>query len=233
MPSLIDSATSILVASEARARSSGNDIANASTSGYKQEVAFSEVLEAGFNNRPFDGFVSDFSQGQLVETNKPLDLAIFGPALLSLRDDDRIVFSRGGQFSLGENGLLENPAGQILQDALGGDLVIGAEEVEFLADGTVLENGLPTGAVALVEAVDPQQIKALGGSVFAADLGAMLPATQSALRQGYIEKSNVVLSDEMITMMTAVRQAETGARVTQFYDQLMGQAISTFSRGSR
>jgi len=32
----------------------------------------------------------------------------------------------------------------------------------------------------------------------------------------------------MMTMMTAMRQAETGQRIVQSYDELMGQAITSF-----
>jgi flagellar basal-body rod protein FlgG len=48
-----------------------------------------------------------------------------------------------------------------------------------------------------------------------------------------IEASNVSLGDEMVAMMTALRQAESGARLAQLYDDLMGRAITTLGESKR
>jgi flagellar basal-body rod protein FlgG len=61
----------------------------------------------------------------------------------------------------------------------------------------------------------------------------MEEATSVRLRQGMVEGSNVSLGSEMVTMMTAVREAESGARLLQVYDDLIGRAITTFGQGVR
>ncbi len=48
-----------------------------------------------------------------------------------------------------------------------------------------------------------------------------------------LESSNVSLGDEMIGMMGALRSADTGARLVQVYDDLMGKAISAFGQSAR
>ena len=48
-----------------------------------------------------------------------------------------------------------------------------------------------------------------------------------------LESSNVVLSDEMVALMANTRQAEGGAQLVRLYDQLIGQAITTFARAGR
>jgi flagellar basal body rod protein FlgG len=177
--------------------------------------------------------VTDFAQGQLNETGKPLDLAIFGPGLFKLRDGDRYVYSRGGSFIRGENGALKDAAGRVLQQAGGGDVSISADAFELLGDGTILENGLPTSQVGLFQASDNAALAANGGSVFSAADGAMEEAGSSTIRQGFLESSNVAMSDEVVSMMDLTRQAEGGARLVQLYDQLLGQAVSTFSGSSK
>jgi flagellar basal-body rod protein FlgG len=48
-----------------------------------------------------------------------------------------------------------------------------------------------------------------------------------------VEASNVSLGDEMVGMMQALRQAESGARLVQVYDDLMGRAITSFGQSGR
>jgi flagellar basal-body rod protein FlgG len=42
-----------------------------------------------------------------------------------------------------------------------------------------------------------------------------------------VEASNVNLAEEMVSMMEVMRQAETGARLVQTYDDLMGKVVQT------
>lgn len=234
MPDLIESARSILVSSERRAQSSAQDIANSSTPGYKQQASFAQIL--GTDNRqdlPETRFVGQFTQGQLAHTGGELDLALVGPGLFQVRDGESLVYTRGGGFVRGPAGVLADAQGRVLQQAGGGDLVVGDGAIEFLSDGAVLSDELPTGQVGVFEIDEPAAIEALGGSLYRAPPGEMMQATRSSLRQGYLESSNVVLSDELVSLMTASRQAESGARIAQVYDQLIGQAITTFGRGAQ
>jgi flagellar basal-body rod protein FlgG len=48
-----------------------------------------------------------------------------------------------------------------------------------------------------------------------------------------IENSNVSVGDEMVTMMTALRQSEGGARLVQVYDDLLGRALSTLGQSGK
>jgi flagellar basal-body rod protein FlgF len=236
MSGLIDSASAILLSSEKRLEASAQNVANATTSGFKRQVGFSQALDNAESQigMPIETqFVTDYVQGKLNSTGNPLDLAIHGPGLLMLRDGESHVYSRGGTFAKGENDTLIDALGRVLQQAGGGDLAVKGDAFEVLEDGTLLKDGLPTARMALLEASDPAALKALGGSSFAADPAAMTDAGNSIVRQGFLEASNVVLSDEMVAMMATVRQAEGGARLVQFYDQMIGQAITTFTRSGR
>lgn len=236
MPDLIESARAILVSSEARVRASAQDIANSSTPAYKQQIVFTEML--GRNDGPSEAVptersIAQLAQGALKHTARELDLALLGPGLLQLRDGETVVYSRGGSFVRGADGVLADAQGRVLQQAGGGDLVAGGDELEILADGTVLTDGLPVGIIGLFETAGASRIEALGGSLFRAAPGTMTEAAGSSVRQGFLERANVVLSDELVSLMTAARQAESGARIAQVYDQLIGQAITTFGGGAR
>lgn len=236
MPGLVDSAAAILASAERRLEASAQNVANASTSGFKRQVNFAEMLSSADNADsllPTQKTYVDFTQGRLAETGNLFDLAISGPGLLRLREGEAYAYARGGSFTLNEDGLLADASGRVLQQAGGGDLALAGTSFGVLADGTVLEDGLPTGRIGLYEASDPAALSAMGGATFTAAEPAMAEAETSQIRQGFLEKSNVTMSDEMVAMMASLRQAESGGRVMQFYDELIGQAITTFSRSGR
>lgn len=230
---LLETAAASLAGGEQRLNTLARNISNASTPGYKREVAYSEVADLGLNQSssliaPEVRTASLMSQGVLVETGNPLDIAINGSGLLLLRDGGRFTLSRGGRFAPGPHGTLIDALGRALQNIGGGDLWVSGGALEILPDGTVLEDGAPVGAISLYE---PSGI--LPGTKFGDDQLAMLAEAEgSELLQGMTEKSNVVLSDEMVGLMQNQRQVESSAQLVRAYDQLMSQAISTFSRSS-
>ena len=144
-----------------------------------------------------------------------------------LRDGNHFVLSRGGQFGIGTDGILVDAMGRALQQAGGGDLQLSDGNVQILTDGTVLQDDVPVGAVGLYDA--PQFDSSM--RLTEQQIGDLTETENSELKQGMVEKSNVVLSDEMIGMIRNQRQVESGAQLVRAYDQLMSQAISTFSRG--
>jgi flagellar basal-body rod protein FlgG len=237
MSGLIESATAILSASERRLETVASNVTNISTPGFKRQLSFADLLPGTTDGR---GIVispqarSDLAQGRLSETGNPLDLAISGPGFFRLRAGDAIVYSRQGQFRVAEDGLVVSPQGHVLQLAGGGDLVLGdPHAVRILPDGTVLDGERPLGRIGLFAPAGEAQFQPLAGSLFSlADDGAD-EVEGSQIRQRMVEASNVTLGDEMVTMMGTLRQAESGARIIQLYDELMGRAITTFGQGGR
>ncbi|WCM29993.1 hypothetical protein NDN01_25485 [Sphingomonas sp. QA11] len=76
-------------------------------------------------------------------------------------------------------------------------------------------------------------IEAIDGSLFRLGTGEAEEVADPLVRQGMTEASNVSVGDEMVTMMAALRQAESGARLVQTYDDLLGRAITTFGQSGR
>lgn len=138
----------------------GNNIANVNTVGFKGsrvtfQEGFAQVLanatastwEKGGRNPSQVGSGSTvasidprFSQGALEATGQPLDLAIQGDSLFALRDGERNVFSRAGNFQIDSAGqIVLGGTGAVLQgmiaDASGnlsggiGDLVLNLDSV--------------------------------------------------------------------------------------------------------
>jgi len=103
----------------------GNNIANASTVGFKQsraefaDVYASSVVGGGSNAIGNGVRVSDvsqqFSQGNISFTENALDLAINGGGFFVLSDQGSQVFTRAGQFGVDDTGYITTNDGARLQ----------------------------------------------------------------------------------------------------------------------
>ncbi|MET0183125.1 MAG: flagellar hook basal-body protein [Caulobacterales bacterium] len=223
----------MMSASQQRLDVAAQNISNTTTPGYKKHASFQERLrDVDFLDaaQRAGRTQTDFSQGSLRLTGSPLDLAISGGGLFRVRGENSIYLSRNGQFSLAEDGRVVNAQGFSLQTADGEDLILKDLNVEILPDGTVLEDDVPIARIGLVQASEPDALTAITGTLFSADGPALEETGDPIIRQGMLESANIEMADEMVGMMSALRQAEIGARVVQSYDTLIGQAISTFGR---
>ena len=229
---LLETAAATLIGGERRIEISSRNVTNVNSPGFKREIAFTELLadRAAQVDRPDVRPHTDVfrlaTQGALIESGSPWDIAIDGPGMLLVRSGDNYQLSRGGQFAISADGLVTDVLGRVLQQATGGDLVVSTANPEILPDGTILDDGVPVGAIGLYQG----DAGADGVAIDPARLPELAEDGTSELRQGMLESSNVVLSDELIGLMRAQRQVESGAQLVRAYDRLMGQALSTFGR---
>ncbi|MDQ3267510.1 MAG: flagellar hook protein FlgE [Pseudomonadota bacterium] len=102
----------------------GNNVANASTVGFKQsQTQFADVyastlggsggLAAGIGTK-ISAVAQQFGQGNISVTNNPLDIAISGQGFYQLDNNGAIAYSRNGQFQLDKNGFIVNAQGHKL-----------------------------------------------------------------------------------------------------------------------
>ena len=132
------SALSGINASGEELRIIGNNVANASTTGFKKSRAeFADVYAAtdgaastsvGAGVR-LSGVTQQFGQGNIGFTNSKLDLAINGRGFFVMDDNGTRAYTRAGNFQVDRDGFITNPDGKKL-------VVNGADE-----------NGTITGAV--------------------------------------------------------------------------------------
>lgn len=105
----------------------GNNIANASTVGFKQASAqFTDAYAAALGGGSGAGQVGmgtnlatvaqQFSQGSITADNNPLDIAINGGGFFQLIGPSGKTYTRDGQFQLDQNGYIVNSSGLQLTD---------------------------------------------------------------------------------------------------------------------
>lgn len=99
----------------------GNNVANASTVGFKQAQAqFADVyansLSGSGGSQVGIGVKvaqvsQQFTQGNITSTNNPLDVAINGGGFFRMDNNGEISYQRNGQFQLDKMGFIVNPTG--------------------------------------------------------------------------------------------------------------------------
>jgi flagellar basal-body rod protein FlgF len=224
---LLELAEIMVVSAQRRLETTSHNVANLTTPGFKRRVSFQETanhLVAALQ------FSTDFASSTMRVTGQPFDLAIASDGFFRLRGEHGVYYTRGGQFTRDAEGRIVDGQGLALQTADGNDLVVAGSNVEVLDDGVVLDNGAPVARLGVFELAPEATLERISGAYFSASEDVMLAADAPSLRQGMLEGSNVDLSVEMMAMMSAIRQAEVGARVVQTYDTLIGQTISTLGR---
>lgn len=118
-------ALSGLSAASADLKTTGNNVANAGTTGFKSSRAeFVDVFSVGYGGSSGTAIgggtrlakiSQSFSQGNLDYTNNNLDLAVNGQGFFVLSDNGADLYSRAGAFSLDREGNVTNSSGHRLQ----------------------------------------------------------------------------------------------------------------------
>lgn len=236
MPGLVEAAISILKTGERSLEVTSSNISNTNTFGFKRSINMIEnQIDQTRNNSdlPVQVLNIDQNSGTIKETGNPFDILASKNAYFLVRNGDSYFYTKNGQFFRDQNGNVVNAQNMILQQRSGSDLVLETNDIEIIEDGTVLQNGSAIASVGLFELQQARPSQSSLGSLFPADPTTLAEAEGSSVRQGMLESSNVILSDEMIKLMANTRQIEMGAQIMRYYDQLMGQAITTFSRSGK
>jgi flagellar basal-body rod protein FlgG len=222
-----------------------NNLANVNTTGFKkgrvnfQDLMYSNLNESGANNPTGAqigmgvrevGTEKSFSQGSMSQTNDPFDLAIQGNGFFEvIQPDGSKAFTRDGSFSVNPQGQLVTSTG----DLVGVTIPPGATDIKMDKDGAVTavlsgqKDPVQIGNLMLVDFVNPQGLKAIGANKYQAT-NASGPAQKGkpgennmgSIAQGYLEKSNINVVEEMISIIEAQRAYEINQKGVQSADQM-------------
>lgn len=88
------------------------------------------------------------------------------------------------------------------------------------------------GVIGVWEFSDEERLTRLGGSLYEAPADASMPPEESetAIRQGFVEQSNVDVTREMVDLITTSRSYEQNQRVIQTLDRTLEQAVNDVAR---
>jgi flagellar basal-body rod protein FlgF len=215
-----------------------HNMANVSTVGFKRRsnnftkamVAQGGGPESGADDGAPQG-AFDFSQGTLVQTDRTLDVALYGKGFFVLESPEGPLYTRHGIFLTNPNGQIVDSAGRLVSGASGPLLVppnVDVSEIRVDDAGRVTAGPALLGQFRIVEFADKEnRLFAVGSSCFAAPKDVPpKDAANVAVRQGYEEASNVKLVDELVSMITVSRLYEANMKLTTVNKDNTSSAIS-------
>jgi flagellar basal-body rod protein FlgG len=218
----------------------GNDLANASTTGYKAErvgfrdLLYNEIDQAGTKTTSGAGAAAEViganqSQGSIESTGNPLDLAIEGPGYFTVkRSDGSTALTRDGAFEVDAQGHLTTAEGDLIEPPITLPKGASPSEISIGPDGTVKGPGASRtlGKLALVTVASPDRLLAAGGSLLSANAasGTPRPVAGTKIHQGALEGSNVDTATEMVRMISTQRSYQLESTAIQTENQMLSIA---------
>lgn len=216
-------AASGMLAEQVRQDQLANDLANASTAGYKadraEQTSFSSMLllANGVSGQSVGSIspgvtiskvVTDMTPSALHQTGQPLDFAISGTGFFAVRTASGIQYTRDGQFQANAQGLLTDAQGNLALGQSRAPVTVGAK-------GTVAAN-----AVGIFNVPNAAKVGTNNFSGTAAGRGA------GTVQQGYLEASGSNPATTMVQMISSLQAFTSGQKAISTIDETMQQGAT-------
>jgi len=248
-----------------------NNLANATTPGFKRDTGtFNEYLTelrrsdsvdalgreiqsaTALDGRPvgdksfveMDGIYTDYRQGGLQATNRPLDFGIEGQGFFEVLTPNGVRYTRQGNFSVAPDGKLVtmngfpvlsktdgsatantvNPEGRVIQ--------LGQGPIHVNEQGDVIQAGQVISRIGVVEFHENQWLEKAGHSYYrnVNDANYKPGTVVSKLHQGMVESSNVNPISEMTRLIEATRAYESHIQAVKTYQEVDSKLVNDLGR---
>jgi flagellar basal body rod protein FlgG len=196
-----------------------NNLANANTTGFKEDRTFFAALEASGAERDrlsaavnahttLGQAVLNLTDGTVQRTDRPLDLALSGNGFLVVQTPHGPRYTRNG-------GLVLNSASQLaMRDGspvlgVNGPIKLGTGRIEISSTGEVYVDRVRVDRLKLAKFAPSVALEREGDSLLSAGRAEPDPTPATVeVRQGYLEQSNVNPVVATIRMVDSLRQFE-------------------------
>ena len=242
-----------LDAQQTRMNVISNNLANVNTTGFKRDRAvFEDLLYQ--NIRQAGGQTSAATQaptglmlgtgvrvmateklniqGNMINTQNPLDLAIAGEGHFQiLQADGTVAYTRDGNFKVSATGQLVTSSGQPLQPAI--TIPATAQSLTIGRDGVVSAElfgggAAQVGQIQIARFLNPAGLTPVGQNLMKETPASGAPtatnpglAGAGALMQGTLEASNVNVVEEMVNMIETQRAYEINSKAISAVDGML------------
>ncbi|NSW82053.1 MAG: flagellar basal-body rod protein FlgF [Syntrophothermus sp.] len=228
-----------------------NNLANASTPGFKKDLAvctafpdmminrLGEVKVVAGKEEPIPPVAigrlgtgaaiqtisTDFSAGAVQKTDNPLDLAIAGDGFFVIQTPQGEKYTRNGSFRIGDDGILTTAQGY---PVLGrsGPINIGDQTFTIDEKGNLLVGDEVLDTLRVVRFENNSELVKTGDDLFTNQSGTPVDVEDGQVIQGYLELSNVVAVKEMVELISVLRAYEANQKIVQAHDQTLDAAIN-------
>lgn len=250
----IYTAVSGLITEEARQNTISSNMANANTIGYKSDnliiKKFDDVLIENYDKNlggrnvrnpigklslgsKIDETVVNFTQGSIESTEKDTDFAIEGRGFFTVKKNVQngsgTYYTRDGHFHSNSRGYLVTDSGD---DVMGINSRTGAVEPIFVGDGKLTMdyngnlklNDVESYKFNTVDFQDYNGLKKIGDNLYQGENPINMDGT--LVKHKSLERSNVNIIEEMVSMMTVMRSFETNQKIVQTLDETLNKAAN-------
>lgn len=228
-----------------------NNLANASTVGFKKEgstsQAFDECLaikikdsSEGYLRREIGNMslgvkigetYTDYTQGSLRETGETFDIAIGGKGFFNIsytnkNGEEFTMYTRDGSFTLTQDGYLVTKDGDYVLGQNGPVVLPTNAEITIDSLGNIYNGDELLDQFMLTDFEDYNYLEKFGENMYRAVDGATETDAAGMINQGYLEMSNVQVVQEMVDMITIQRAYEAAQKVETSMDEILGQTVT-------
>lgn len=233
-----------------------NNLANINTNGFKrsqidfQDLLYLKLRQAG--TEVSSGLLAPsgieigsgvragstekvFTSGELINTGKPLDIAIQGDGFLQVSmPDGKTKYTRDGALQTNANGDLVTTTGYRIEPAI--TIPIDATDITISPDGGVqvtTPSGTSTvGNIQLATFINPAGLSSDGDNLLSETEASGSPVTGTpgmdgfgTIQSTFLEKSNVQMVTELVNLITAQRAYEVNSRTIKAGDDMLRNSI--------
>lgn len=233
-----------------------NNLANINTTGFKrsqidfQDLLYLKMKEAG--SEVASGLTSPsgtevgsgvraastvkvFTNGEFVNTSKPLDIAIGGDGFLQVSmPDGTTKYTRDGSLQKSQDGQLVTTTGYPIEPSI--TIPSDATGVTIAPDGgvnvTTTAGTSTVGNIQLARFSNPAGLSSEGNNLLAETEASGTATTGTpgqdgfgAVQSGFLEKSNVQMVTELVNLITAQRAYEVNSRAIKAGDEMLRNTI--------
>jgi len=229
-----------------------NNLANATTVGYKKEGLTSQSFDEVYGIKVRDSSIGlrnqyigdlslgvkvgetyrDYSQGSFRETGENFDLALSGDGFFSISFTNKAgvtstMYTRDGNFTMTSDGYLVTKDGDYVLGE-GGTIQIptDAQQIAIERDGTITADGVTIDKLAIVDFEDYNYLEQYGENLYTALDTATQKEATGQVYQGYLEQSNVNVVSEMVEMITISRAFEANQKAMNAADDTLQKAVT-------
>ena len=217
-----------------------NNIANVNTPGYRADkMLFEEyIYKTNTENQEKISMVLDYGQfkdtaiGPMTHTGNPLDVALDGPGYMMVETPEGTKYTRAGNFTINNEGILVTPAGNAVLNNGEGQITIpeGAKEIVITGTGEIVTDQGAVGQIGIVEFGNAQMLKSTGDGYYRVEGGEVsTPAERTVMKQHMLEGSNVKAVLEMTDLIEISRQYQSNQRALQNEHELQRSTIQKLS----
>ena len=242
---LYQSAAGMLV-NEYRQDVIANNLANAETVGFKRELAtFAERMpasEAGMRQGPSNELLNpltggvwlsrthtDYSEGSMVRTENPLDVALAGSGFLRVMANGEEQLTRDGRMLMDTTGRLVSVTdGADVLSITGQPIRLNPRggEIAIDEDGRIQQDGHTVARLGVVDVDNYNALRKTGAGRFSAE-GTTLTESPAKVMAEYTEHSGVEPIRELVAMIEASRAYSFNGQMVSLQDQAASRLIST------